>query len=65
MPYYYFAKLDGVYLNYLFLFSKEPLRLRDSLLSKEAILYSKKQIERLAQFHDGIQIEQQFIMFKN
>jgi hypothetical protein len=43
--------------NYLSLFTDRPLRLADTKEKKEAIVYTRKEIEKLGIIHGGIEIE--------
>ena len=54
---YFYAKEGGMYVNYLYLFTERPLRLNDSKERKDAIVYTRKQIEKIAIINDGIEIE--------
>ena len=52
---YYYAKIKGLFINYLNLFSTEkPLRLKNTTLESESILYTKEDIRKLKQLHPNL-----------
>ena len=56
--FYYYAKINGSFINYLNLFSEAgPIRLKNTKLEKESIVYTNQDINRLKQIHPEIEIE--------
>jgi len=53
---YYFAKIRGSYVNYLNLFSNDPIRLRDTTNEKESILYTDADIKKIVMLNPEIEI---------
>jgi hypothetical protein len=62
---FWYAKKNGVYLNYLNLFSSRPLKLRCTKEYKEAILYNKKEIMKLVVLEEDIEVQLNFQILKN
>lgn len=54
---YYYAKVRGSFINYLNLFSDNPIRLKNTIHEKESILYSDQEIKKLLKIHPEIEIE--------
>ena len=54
---YYFAKIRGSYINYLNLFSEKPMRLRNTTIEKESIVYTISDIKRIKMLHPEVEIE--------
>lgn len=53
--YFYFAKIGGFYVNYLNIFSKEKiLRLKNTILERESLLYTNDQIRKLKKIHPNL-----------
>jgi hypothetical protein len=53
---YYYAKIKGSFINYLNLHSYEPIRLRNTTIEKESILYSIDDLIKLKTLHPQIEI---------
>jgi len=58
---YYFVKIRGSYVNYLNLFS-EPMRLRNTTIEKESIVYTANDVRKIITLHpeDEIKIEKKY-----
>lgn len=52
---YYFAKIRGSYINYLNLFSDDPIRLRDTTNEKESILYTDADTKKIIMLNPEIE----------
>jgi predicted RNA binding protein YcfA (HicA-like mRNA interferase family) len=58
---YYFVKIRGSYVNYLNLFS-EPMRLRNTTIEKESIVYTANDIRKIIPLHpeEELKIEKKY-----
>ena len=61
---YYFAKIRGSYINYLNLFSNNPIRLRDTTNEKESIVYTIDDIKKIIMLNPEIEIIQSNDFFR-
>lgn len=53
--YYYYAKIGSLYINYLNIFSSEKiLRLKNTILERESLLYTGEQIKELKKIHPNL-----------